>query len=485
MSKLPQVQHYIDGKNVPAQSGRYFANLSPATGEPIADIALGDAADIDAAVQAGQRAMNGEWGKMPVSARAKILRKAGDLILEQVEELAVLESRDQGKAISETLTGDIPRSANNLHYFADFCANQIAPTYFNDDGSSHTSVREPVGVCGLITPWNFPMHLATWKIAPALAAGNAVVLKPAELTPMTASRLGKIFADAGLPPGVLNIVQGYGGDGAGEALVRHPDVKAISFTGETTTGVAIMKDAATQLKKISFELGGKGASLVCADADLKQAVPTATRAAFRNQGEICLAGSRLIVDRKIRDQFVDLLLAEIKKIVVGDPLDKKTTMGALVSAEHRDKVHSYIEYARTQSGVEIVCGGKIPSHLPKGFFYEPTLITGVSQNSRLVQEEIFGPVLTVQTFDSEEEGMAMLNGTPYGLSCSVWSSDLARARRLAKSARMGMVWINSWYTRNLNTAFGGMKRSGIGREGGHYSLDFFSELKTIGMPPTL
>ncbi len=484
MSKRPQSYHYINGKYVSAPTERYFTDLAPATGEPIADVALGDASDIEEAVEAAQKALSGPWSNTSLSERAKILRRAGNLILEQCEELAMLESKDTGKPISETLTGDIPRSANNLHFFADLCQSQMAPTYFNDDGSSHTTVREPVGVCGLITPWNFPLHLATWKIAPALAAGNTVILKPAELTPLTAACLGQIFSDAGLPPGVLNIVQGYGASGAGEALVRHPDVKAISFTGETTTGAAIMRDAATTLKKISFELGGKGASLICADADLARAIPVAARAAFRNQGEICLAGSRLLVDRKLRDRVVDLLLAEIKKIVIGDPLDNKTTMGALISGEHRDKVHSYIEYAQRQAGVEIICGGKPPAHLAKGYFYEPTLITGVTQDSRLIQEEIFGPVLTLQTFDSEEEGMSMLNATPYGLSASVWSSDLDRARRLAKQARTGMVWINSWYTRNLNTAFGGMKRSGIGREGGQYSLDFFSELKTIGMPPT-
>lgn len=483
MSKNP-VLHYIDGKYVAARSGKTFTNLAPATGLPLAEVALGDASDIDAAVSAAKKALNGVWGKMPPSARAAILRKAGDLILGQCEELAMLESQDTGKPLSETLTGDIPRSANNLHYFADLCQNLIQPTYFNDDGSSHTSVREPIGVCGLITPWNFPMHLATWKIGPALAQGNTIVLKPAELTPMTASRLGDIFSRAGLPAGVLNIVQGFGADSAGQALVRHPDVKAISFTGETTTGVAIMGDAAAHLKKISFELGGKGASLLCADTDLIKAAPIVARAAYRNQGEICLAGSRLILDRKIRDRFMELLQTEIRKIVVGDPLDQKTTMGALISSEHRDKVHSYIGHAKSERGVEIVTGGKIPSHLKTGYFYEPTLITGVAQESRLIQEEIFGPVLTVQTFDDEAEGMAMLNGTAYGLSCSVWSNDLDRARRLAKQARTGMVWINSWYTRNLNTAFGGMKRSGIGREGGVYSLDFFSEMKTIGMPPT-
>lgn len=476
-------RHFIDGRYVDSASGESFKKVLPAYNESWFEVATGGAPEIDLAVRAAEKAAEGPWSKTSASDRARILRRVGDLIEANVETLALAESLDSGKPYSETLNGDIPRSAKNFHFFADLAAHQSSETWTGEDGSLHTSFREPLGVTGLITPWNLPLYLATWKLAPALAQGNTVILKPAELTPLSATLLCELLGEAGVPEGVVNVVHGFGGKSAGEALVRHQGVKAISFTGETTTGSAIMRDAADTLKKLSFELGGKGASIIFEDADLDVAVPTACRAAFRNQGQICLAGSRLIVHEKVAAQVIDRLLANVKKIQIGDPLDDSTTMGALIANDHRDKVAGFVDHARSAGIGEILCGGKVPAglpaHLAGGAFYEPTVIAGVTQDSRLIQEEIFGPVLTIQTFKTPEEALALTSGVPYGLSCSVYTRDGALAQKFAKSVRMGMVWINGWFIRDLHTAFGGMKRSGIGREGGRWSLDFFSEYKTI------
>ncbi len=476
-------RHFIDGRHVDSASGEAFKKVLPAYNESWFEVATGGAHEVDLAVKAAERAAQGPWGRTSSQDRARILRRVGDLIEANVETLALAEALDSGKPYSETLNGDIPRSAKNFHFFAELAAHQSFETWTGEDGSQHTSIREPLGVTGLITPWNLPLYLATWKLAPALAQGNTIILKPAELTPLSATLLCELLAEAGIPEGVVNVVHGFGAKSAGEALVRHPGVKAISFTGETTTGSAIMRDAADGLKKLSFELGGKGASVIFDDADLDLAVPTACRAAFRNQGQICLAGSRLIVHEKIAAQVIDRLLASIKEIKIGDPLDDATTMGALIANDHRDKVSGFVDHARSKGVGEILCGGKIPAGLPanlvNGAFYEPTVIAGVPQDSRLIQEEIFGPVLTVQTFKNMEEAIALTSGVPYGLSCSVYTRDSARAQKFARSVQMGMVWINGWFIRDLHTAFGGMKRSGIGREGGRWSLDFFSEYKTI------
>ncbi|NDE14864.1 aldehyde dehydrogenase [bacterium] len=476
-------RHFINGRYVDSADGEAFKKVLPAYNESWFEVATGGASEVDAAVTAAEKAAAGPWSRTSPQDRARILRRVGDLIEANVETLALAESLDSGKPYSETLNGDIPRSAKNFHFFADLAAHQSFETWTGEDGSQHTSIREPLGVTGLITPWNLPLYLATWKLAPALAQGNTVILKPAELTPLTATLLCELLGEAGIPEGVVNVVHGFGAKSAGEALVRHPGVKAISFTGETTTGSAIMRDAADGLKKLSFELGGKGASVIFDDADLDLAVPTACRAAFRNQGQICLAGSRLIVHEKIATQVIDRLLENVKKIKIGDPLDDTTTMGALIANDHRDKIAGFVEYARGERVGEILCGGKIPAglpaHLTNGAFYEPTVIADVPQDSRLIQEEIFGPVLTVQTFKTLEEAIALTSGVPYGLSCSVYTRDGARAQKFARSVRMGMVWINGWFIRDLHTAFGGMKRSGIGREGGRWSLDFFSEYKTI------
>jgi len=475
--------HYINGELVASSNGATFDSVNPSNGELICKVALGGASEVRAAVDAAEKAWReGPWSKTTATERAVILRKIGDEILARKQEFAELESLDSGKPLSETMNGDIPRAAANFHFYADLCNHQVSPSFRGDDGSHHTTVREPLGVVGLITPWNLPLYLATWKLAPALAQGNAVVLKPAELTPLTAYALHHVLRSAGVPAGVVNIVQGFGPESAGEALVKHPGVKAISFTGETVTGAAIMAAGAPTLKKMSFELGGKGASVIFADADLEKAAKVATRAAMRNQGQVCLAGSRLLVEESVAPKVIELVKAEIAKIKMGDPLSMETTLGSLCGVEHRNKVLGYLDYARTIQGVKIEVGGTVPSSMPKaGAWLEPTLITNVPQDSRLIQEEIFGPVLTVQTFKSFDEAIAMVNGTKYGLSCSVWTKDIDKANHAANKIRTGLVWINSWFIRNLHTAFGGMKHSGVGREGGQYSLDFFSEMKTISV----
>lgn len=481
---LPErCQHFIGGRYLDSSSGESFKKTLPAYNESWFEVAVGGATEIDLAVKTAEKAAAGPWSRATATDRAKLLHRIGDLIEANVETFALAESLDTGKPYSETRNGDIPRSAQNFHFFGDLAAHQSFETWIGDDGSHHTSIREPLGVTGLITPWNLPLYLATWKLAPAIAQGNTIILKPAELTPLSATLLCELLNEAGVPEGVVNVVHGFGAQSAGEALVRHPGVKAISFTGETTTGSAIMRDAADSLKKLSFELGGKGASVIFDDADLDLAVPTACRAAFRNQGQICLAGSRLIVHEKIAPQVIERLLACVKQIRIGDPLEDATTMGSLIANDHRDKVAAFVDDARNSGAGEILCGGRIPAalgeKLAKGAFYEPTVIAGVAQNSRLIQEEIFGPVLTVQTFKTAEEAIALTSGVPYGLSCSVYTRDGALAQTFARSVRMGMVWINGWFIRDLHTAFGGMKRSGIGREGGRHSLDFFSEYKTI------
>ena len=476
---------FIGGSYVPAKSGKTFKNICPATDEFLCDIPAGDAQDIKAAVDAADAAKHGPWKQWTIKERSQALHRVADLIEKKRRTLAALESLDTGKPISETFDGDIARAASNFRFFADLILNDpISGTFSSQDGSTHKVTAHPIGVVGLITPWNLPLYLASWKLAPALAQGNTVVLKPAEMTPLTAMAMGQLFNEAGFPPGVVNIVQGFGAGSAGEALVTEPRVKAISFTGETFTGEAIMRSASPHLKKLSFELGGKGASVIFANADLKKAATTAARAAFRNQGQICLAGSRLIVEKSVAAEVTKYILEAVAQIKIGHPLAEQTTMGSLISKEHREKVASFISYAKTLPECEILCGGKIPADQITGAYFEPTVILGVPQSSRLIQEEIFGPVLTVQTFSTYDEAMALLNGTPYGLSCSIWTNDSELADKAASDADTGLVWINSWFLRNLHTAFGGTKRSGIGREGGRYSLEFFSELKSISKPQT-
>ncbi len=470
--------HFINGEYVSSADGQTFDDINPATGEVIATVSLGGEREIDEAVRAAKNAFeNGPWPHLSIRERCDYLKKIGDAILARKDVLAVAESRDTGKPISESLNGDIPRSAMNFRFFADFAPSLTDDAFTVSENERHFGVREPVGVVGLITPWNLPLYLATWKIAPALAMGNTIVLKPAEWTPCTAYALGEICREVGLPPGVLNIVQGLGAGSAGEALTRHPDVRAISFTGETTTGKAIMHAAADTLKKISFELGGKGANIIFDDADLDEAIPVSVNAAFRNQGQICLAGSRMFVQESIYPQVLEELKKRIEQIRVGDPLDPKTACGPVISSEQMEKVLGYIGIGKQEG--RILTGGERISEFPGGFYIRPTLIGDIANESRVCQEEIFGPVLPVVPFKTEEDAIRMANSTPYGLSASVWSRNVNRCHRVSRDLRTGIVWVNCWFARDLRTPFGGMKASGIGREGGRYSLEFFSEAKSI------
>jgi aminomuconate-semialdehyde/2-hydroxymuconate-6-semialdehyde dehydrogenase len=406
------------------------------------------------------------------------LRRIGDLILERQEELAYLESYDTGKPVSLAKKIDVPRAAYNFHFFADYITSVSNEAQQQDDQAIHYSYRRPVGVVGIIKPWNLPLLLLTWKLAPCLGMGNTAIIKPAEWTPMTATVLMEICKEAGVPDGVVNLVHGFGPNSAGGAISEHPDVDAISFIGEPSTGSAIMKASANSLKKLSFELGGKNPNIIFADADLDEVVETTIRSSFINQGEVCLCGSRIYVERPAYEKFLEKFTAETKKLKVGLPLEADTNVGALVGKEHYDRVNSYIEIAR-EDGAEILTGGGRPEHLDKGYFLEPTILTGLDRNSRCVREEIFGPVVTVMPFDTEEEVIAQANDTHYGLSATIWTNDLRRAHRVSHQVESGIVWVNTWFLRDLRTPFGGMKHSGIGRTGGMHSLDFYSELSNI------
>lgn len=415
---------------------------------------------------------------MPAGERARIIRRIGDIILERKDELAALESFDTGKPYGLASNIDIPRAAYNFHFFADYMASVGTEAYQMDDVALNYAIRRPLGVVGLINPWNLPLLLMTWKLAPCLAAGNTAVLKPAEWTPMTATLLGEICKEAGVPNGVVNIVHGFGPDSAGAALTEHPDVSAISFTGETTTGKHIMTAAAKTLKRLSYELGGKNPNIIFADADLDEVIETTIKSSFINQGEVCLCGSRIYVERALYDAFVEKFTAKTKELIVGDPLDPNTTVGTLISEEHYRRVRSYVELAVEEGGV-IETGGKRPEHLSVGYYLEPTIITGLANDCRVVQEEIFGPVVTILPFDREEEVIKQANDTHYGLSATIWTNDLRRAHRVAAQIEAGIIWVNTWFLRDLRTPFGGMKQSGIGREGGMHSFEFYSELSNV------
>lgn len=477
-TKAIDCMHFIDGNYIPSLNGRTFDNINPATEEVLGQVAEGGKEEIDLAVAAAKRALNGPWKTMSMNERIAVLRRVGDLILERREELAELESLDTGKPIWLSGSIDIPRAAYNFHFFADYLRSDGTEAYQMDNVAINYSIRRPLGVVGLINPWNLPLLLMTWKLAPCLAAGNTVVMKPAELTPMTATLLGQICKDAGIPDGVVNLVHGFGPDSAGSALTEHPEVNGISFTGETTTGKIIMGAASKTLKRLSYELGGKNPNIIFADSNLDEVIETTMKSSFINQGEVCLCGSRIYVERPAYESFLEKFAAKTKELVVGDPFEAKTKVGALISEEHYHRVNSYIELAKQEGGT-ILTGGQRPAGLTKGYYLEPTIIIGLDSSCRTVKEEIFGPVVTVIPFDTEEEVLAQANDTHYGLSASVWTNDLRRAHRVAGQIEAGIVWVNTWFLRDLRTPFGGMKQSGIGREGGKHSLEFYSELTNI------
>ena len=475
------IDHLINGQRVAGQD--YFDNINPATQEVIGQIARGGTDDVNAAVAAAKAAFPG-WANTPATERAKIMRKLGELITRHVPEIAQTETNDCGQVIAQTGKQLVPRASDNFTYFAEMCTRVDGHTYPTPTHLNYT-LFHPVGVCALISPWNVPFMTATWKVAPCLAFGNTAVLKMSELSPMTASRLGELALEAGVPPGVLNLVQGYGRE-AGEPLVAHPDVRAISFTGSTATGDRIVRAAG--LKKFSMELGGKSPFVIFEDADLDRALDAAVFMIFSNNGERCTAGSRILVQQSIYNEFVDRFTARAKRITVGDPLDEKTIVGPMISTAHLAKVRSYIELG-PKEGATMVCGGldrpsyapELPDRVRRGNYVWPTVFADVDNRMRIAQEEIFGPVACLIPFKDEAHAIELANDIQYGLSSYVWTENLGRAHRVAASVEAGMCFVNSQNVRDLRQPFGGTKASGTGREGGTWSYEVFCEPKNVAV----
>ncbi|CAN5709512.1 aldehyde dehydrogenase [soil metagenome] len=484
-----RLQNFIGGEFLAPISGDYIVSPNPTTEAPHAEIPRGGARDVELAVAAAEKAFPA-WSARRIEERADILDRIAAGIDARREELAKAESADQGKTFSIAMSLDIPRAAYNFRFFAGAARHELSVAAPMEAHTLSYVRREPIGVAGLISPWNLPLYLLTWKIAPAIVYGNTCVAKPSEMTSHTAFLLCEIMRDAGLPAGVVNLVFGLGSE-AGQALVEHPKVPLVSFTGGTVTGRKIAQAVAPQLKKLSLELGGKNPTIVFKDADLKKHMKMIVRSSFLNQGEICLCGSRLYVERgddpSFYNSFIEEFVRETRELIVGDPLEKNTFMGPLVSRDHRDKVASYVELARDE-GMKVLCGGRAPVSQAKGFFFEPTVITAAAassasdrafHDSRLQHEEVFGPVVTIAPFDSVDEVITHANSTRYGLSATVWTQSLSRAHQTAAKLHAGTVWINTWMARDLRMPFGGVKESGLGREGQLDSLHFFTEPKTV------
>ncbi|WP_299109367.1 aldehyde dehydrogenase [uncultured Tenacibaculum sp.] len=476
---MQNIKNYINGAFVAPIAGNYIDNYNPSIGEVYGQIPNSSKEDVALAYQAAREAFPA-WSNTSLEERSKIMSKIAQLIQDKLPELAEAESKDNGKPLSLATTIDIPRASSNFQFFAN------AITQFSSE--AHESVgldamnftlRQPIGVVGCISPWNLPLYLFTWKIAPAIAAGNCVVAKPSEVTPMTAFLLGEICNEAGLPKGVLNIVHGLGGT-TGQAIVEHPDIKAISFTGGTTTGAHIARVAAPMFKKLSLELGGKNPNIIFADCDYDKMIATTVRSSFANQGQICLCGSRIFVEENIYEQFKKDFVQKVSELKVGNPFDKETNVGALVSKPHLEKVQSYIEIAEEEGGKVLYGGNRVTvDKCEEGYYLQPTIIEVESNDCKLNQEEIFGPVVTIMPFKTEEEALAMANDVKYGLSSTLWTNNLNRTMRLSKQLYAGIVWVNTWLLRDLRTPFGGQKDSGVGREGGFEALRFFTEPKNI------
>jgi aminomuconate-semialdehyde/2-hydroxymuconate-6-semialdehyde dehydrogenase len=471
---MTKILHLIDNEQVPSADDAVFDDVDPATQAPWATVARGGPDDIDRAVHAARRAFDsGPWPRLPADERGALLHQLADLIDSNADELARLDTTDMGKPISQSRGKDIPRAAYNFRFFADYARLAEDESMPTATGHHVYTRYEPVGVTGAIAPWNFPLMLETWKIAPALAFGNTVVLKPAEQSPASALRLAELAVEAGIPPGVLNVVHGFGPHEAGEALTRHPGVDLITFTGESSTGRAILSASAPSLKRVSFEMGGKGANVVFDDADLDGSVDWSIKAIFTNAGQVCLAGSRLFVERSLYDDFLARFVAAADAMRLGEPDDPDTEIGPLPSEDQFGKVRGYLELA-PKEGARIATGG-----IDSGWYVRPTVLVDVDPSMRVCREEIFGPVVTVQAFDTEEEAVHLANDTPYGLNAMVFTENLRRAHRVAGALRAGTVWVNCFFVRDLRAPFGGYKDSGIGREGGRHSREFFTEAKTV------
>lgn len=482
---MKNILNFIDGVYVEGTSGAWFDDVNPCTGQVHARVSEANAADVDRAVQAARAALTGPWAALTRKERTDIIRAIADEIDNRADVFLEAEVADTGKPHSLASVVDIPRGAANFRIFADILSNLSERAFPMDTPGGgralNYTARRPKGVIGVISPWNLPLLLMTWKVAPALACGNTVVAKPSEETPATCALLGEVMNHVGIPPGVFNVVHGFGLSSAGEALTTHPGVGAITFTGETHTGEAIMKAAASGTRDISSELGGKNAGLIFADCDLDKAVTGTLRSAFANCGQVCLCTERLYVERPIFDTFVARLKEGAEALIPGAPSDPETGIGPLVSAEHRDKVAAYFDKARAE-GATVVTGGEFPSmegDLSGGFWVRPTIWTGLSEDSSPVRDEIFGPVCHVAPFDSEDQAIRLANDTPYGLAATLWTENLSRAHRVAPQLEAGIIWVNTWNLRDLRTPFGGAKQSGIGREGGEYSLEFYTELSNI------
>jgi aldehyde dehydrogenase (NAD+) len=473
-------QLLIDGQWVDAASGKTFETPNPATGATLAEVAAADKEDVDRAVAAARRAFEGKWAKVSARDRGRLLYKLAQLIESRTQELAALETADNGKPIKESTYIDIPGVVENFEYFAGWATKIEGETIPVPGQMFNYTLREPVGVCGQIIPWNFPLLMAAWKLAPALAAGNTVVLKPAEQTPVTAMELGKLFQEAGFPDGVVNIVPGFG-ETAGAALAAHPDVDKIAFTGSTEVGKLVAKAAADNLKKVSLELGGKAPNIVFADADMEQAVSGAMMGIFFNQGQVCCAGSRIFLHEDVKDEFLGRFKEKAAQVKVGDPMDISTQMGPQVSEEQLNRIKGYVDVAR-EEGATVLTGGcppQLEGDFQKGFFFQPTIFGEVKNTMRVAQEEIFGPVTSVITFKDEDDLVRQANETIYGLSAGIWTKDITRAHRFARAIRAGTVWINTFNMFNAASPFGGYKQSGYGREMGRHVLELYTQVKSV------
>jgi aminomuconate-semialdehyde/2-hydroxymuconate-6-semialdehyde dehydrogenase len=476
---MEKIQNYVNGQLQAPVSGKYIDNYQPATGKVYSLIPDSDANDIQQAVEAAKAAFT-SWSVTPTEKRAKIMMKIAAIIERDMQAFVEAESKDNGKTVHTASMVDIPRAVSNMEFFATAIMHYAAESHAMEDTAINYTLRQPIGIVGCISPWNLPLYLFTWKIAPAIAAGNCVVAKPSEITPFTAYLFSKACIEAGLPAGVLNIVHGLGGS-AGQAIVDHPEIKAISFTGGTKTGAAIAASAAPKFKKLSLELGGKNPNIIFADCDFDQMLKTTIQSSFANQGEICLCGSRIFVERPIYEKFKAAFVEKTKQLQPGNPADPQSRMGAIVSKPHMEKILSYVDLAKEEGGT-VLCGGNrvnMDGEMKEGWFIAPTIIEGLKYDCRTNQEEIFGPVVTIMPFDTEEEVLLMANSTIYGLAASIWTSNLTRAHRMAAKVQSGIIWINCWLLRDLRTPFGGMKGSGVGREGGFEALRFFTEPKNV------